>query len=86
MSAMNPIVTDQAWKALEGAYDLHVHVAPDIIERRVDDIDLAREFLGHGMRGFILKSHYMPTAERAKVVNLCHRQQGKGHRAGHDVH
>jgi len=66
---MNPIVTDQAWKALEGAYDLHVHVAPDIIERRVDDIDLAREFLGHGMRGFILKSHYMPTAERAKVVN-----------------
>jgi hypothetical protein len=68
MSGSQLVVTDQAWAALEGAYDLHVHVAPDIIERRIDDIDLAHEFLGHGMRGFILKSHYLPTVERAKVV------------------
>lgn len=61
-------VSDQAWKALEGAYDLHVHVAPDIIERRIDDIGLAHEFLARGLRGFILKSHYLPTAERAQVV------------------
>ena len=61
-------VTDAAWKALEGAYDLQVHVAPDVIERRIDDLDLAREFLAHGLRGFALKSHYFPTAERAKVV------------------
>jgi len=61
-------VTDAAWKALEGAYDLQVHVAPDVIERRIDDIDLAREFLAHGMRGFVLKSHYFPTSERARVV------------------
>jgi hypothetical protein len=56
-------VTDSAWKCLQGAYDLQVHVAPDVIERRVDDLDLAKEFLGRG-----LKSHYFPTAERAKVV------------------
>jgi Family of unknown function (DUF6282) len=62
-------VSDAAWKALEGAYDLQVHVAPDVIERRIDDIDLAREFLAHGLRGFVLKSHYFPTAERAKVVS-----------------
>jgi len=61
-------VSDAAWKALEGAYDLQVHVAPDVIERRIDDIDLAREFLARGLRGFALKSHYFPTAERAKVV------------------
>jgi hypothetical protein len=61
-------VSDAAWEALEGAYDLQVHVAPDVIERRIDDLDLAREFLAHRLRGFVLKSHYTSTAERAKVV------------------
>ncbi len=61
-------VTDSAWKCLQGAYDLQVHVAPDVIERRVDDLDLAKEFLERGLKGFVLKSHYFPTAERAKVV------------------
>src|ERR1700733_3393445 len=61
-------VSDLAWKCLQGAYDLKVHVAPDVIERRIDDLDLAKEFLGRGLRGFVLKSHYFPTAERAKVV------------------
>ena len=60
--------TSEAWKAIEGAYDLQVHVAPDVIERRTDDIDLAGDFLEHGLKGFVLKSHYVPTAERAKVV------------------
>jgi len=60
--------TDAAWEALQGAYDLQVHVAPDVIERRIDDLELAREFLGRGLKGFVLKSHYTSTAERAKVV------------------
>jgi hypothetical protein len=64
-----PTVTEAAWEALQGAYDLQVHVAPDVIERRIDDIDLAKEFLTHGLRGFVLKSHYIPTSERAKVVS-----------------
>src|SRR5215471_13690196 len=62
-------VTEQAWEAIRGAYDLQVHVAPDVIGRRIDDLDLAREFLARGLRGFVLKSHYIPTAERAKVVS-----------------
>src|SRR5919197_972955 len=61
--------TDRAWKALEGAYDLQVHVGPDVIPRRVDDIDCAREFLAHSMKGFVLKSHYIQTGERAQVVS-----------------
>src|ERR1700726_1943971 len=61
-------VSDAAWEAIRGGYDLQVHVAPDVIARRIDDLDLAREFLAHGLRGFVLKSHYFPTAERAKVV------------------
>jgi len=62
-------ISQSAWEALQGAYDLQVHVAPDVIERRIDDLDLAKEFLAHGLRGFVLKSHYLPTAERAKVVS-----------------
>jgi hypothetical protein len=61
-------ISDAAWKALEGAYDLQVHVGPDVIARRIDDLDCAREFLAHGMRGFVLKSHYIQTGERAQVV------------------
>ena len=61
-------VSDKAWESIHGACDLQVHVAPDVIERRTDDIDLAKDFLARGLRGFVLKSHYVPTAERAKVV------------------
>ena len=61
-------VSDTAWKCLEGAYDLQVHVGPDVIGRRIDDIDCAKEFLAHRMRGFVLKSHYVQTGERAHVV------------------
>jgi hypothetical protein len=38
---------------MQGAYDLQVHVAPDVIERRIDDLDLAKEFLGRWLKGFV---------------------------------
>ncbi len=66
--ATNLSISAAAWEAIQGAYDLQVHVAPDVIERRIDDLDLAKEFLAHGLKGFVLKSHYIPTAERAAVV------------------
>ena len=61
-------VSDRAWTTLKGAYDLQIHVGPDVIARRIDDIDCAKEFLAHGMKGFVLKSHYIQTGERAQVV------------------
>src|SRR5437870_12620477 len=61
-------ISDRAWKALQGAYDLQIHVGPDVIARRIDDIDCAKEFLTCGMKGFVLKSHYIQTGERAQVV------------------
>jgi len=64
-------VSAAAWDAIRGGYDLQVHVAPDIIARRIDDLGLAKEFLQHGLKGFVLKSHYMSTAERAKVVTAA---------------
>ena len=57
---------------LRGAYDLHVHSAPDVMPRKVDDPELAARFREYGMKGFIIKSHYNSTAARAKLVNkLC---------------
>lgn len=61
-------ISDRAWEAIQDGYDLQVHVAPDVIARRTDDVDLAKDFLARGLKGFVLKSHYIPTAERAKVV------------------
>jgi hypothetical protein len=54
---------------VRGSYDLHTHVAPDVIERRIDDLSLARRFAALGLGGFVLKSHYAPTAERAAIVS-----------------
>jgi hypothetical protein len=69
--ATSTSVSAAAWDSIRGGYDLQVHVAPDIIARRIDDLGLAKEFLGNGLKGFVLKSHYMSTAERAKVVTAA---------------
>ena len=53
---------------VRGGFDLHVHISPDVVERRIDDIGLARRFAEVGLAGFVLKSHYNSTAERAAVV------------------
>src|SRR5689334_23379281 len=57
---------------VRGAYDVHIHVAPDVMRRRIDDISLAARFAAVGMAGYVLKSHYVPTAERAEVVRRAH--------------
>lgn len=58
---------------VQGAYDLHVHVAPDVPPRRIDDRTLARRFTELRLAGFALKSHYTSTAERAQVVSALFR-------------
>jgi hypothetical protein len=61
-------VSGRARELLRGAHDTHIHVAPDVVPRIVDDVTLGRRFLELGMNGFTLKSHYTSTAERAAVV------------------
>jgi hypothetical protein len=46
-------------------------VAPDVVERRIDDLSLARTFAELELGGFVLKSHYGSTAERARVVRAA---------------
>jgi hypothetical protein len=53
---------------LNGAYDLHVHSAPDVLPRKMDDIEMARRILDCGMAGYAIKSHYFCTSERAELV------------------
>src|ERR1044072_9002013 len=67
-SAAAPSISDSACEALQGAYELQLNVTPYVIKRRIDDIDCAKEFLARGLRGFVLKSHYIQTGERAQVV------------------
>jgi hypothetical protein len=64
-------VSAQARSLLSGAYDMHVHIAPDVVPRRIDDLALARRFAELGLAGFQLKSHYTSTAERASVVRAA---------------
>jgi hypothetical protein len=61
--------SDRARTLVEGAYDLHVHVGPDVPTRRIDDRTLAGRFAELGLAGFALKSHYTSTAERAEIVS-----------------
>ncbi len=68
---MSDSPSDRARDLLRGAYDTHMHISPDVVERIVDDITLARRFQELGMAGFVLKSHYGSTAERASVVRAA---------------
>jgi hypothetical protein len=63
-----PTPSPRARELVRGGVDVHVHIAPDVVERRIDDVSLARRCEEVGLAGFIMKSHYTSTAERASVV------------------
>ena len=54
---------------LQGAYDMHIHSGPDIMPRKVDDMETAQRLIAAGMAGFVIKSHYVCTADRATLTN-----------------
>lgn len=49
--------------------DTHVHSAPDVVPRKLTDLELAREATDAGHRALVLKSHHSITATRATLVN-----------------
>jgi Family of unknown function (DUF6282) len=63
--------SDRARELLRGAFDTHIHVAPDVVPRIIDDVSLAARFAELELAGFVLKSHYNSTAERASVVRAA---------------
>jgi hypothetical protein len=64
--------SEKARALVRGAYDLHVHIGPDVPKRVIDDLSLAVRCRELGLAGFALKSHYTSTAERARVVSTVH--------------
>ena len=54
---------------LTGVVDMHIHSAPDLVQRSGDDLDMARAAAEAGMRAIVLKSHHAPTAGRAYLCN-----------------
>lgn len=59
---------DTARGLLAGAFDMHVHSGPDLMARKFDDALLAERAAASGMSGFVLKSHYVCTADRASLI------------------
>ncbi|MHB9755282.1 DUF6282 family protein [Streptomyces sp. BYX5S] len=55
-----------------GTFDLHCHPSPDISPRSQTDEEVARGCLRSGQRGFVIKSHVAPTADRAMAVRARH--------------
>jgi hypothetical protein len=53
---------------LAGAIDLHVHAAPDVAARSVNDIELAQKAKEMGMRGIVINNHEFITNDRAYLV------------------
>ncbi|MCE5263384.1 MAG: phosphotriesterase-related protein [Deltaproteobacteria bacterium] len=53
---------------LEGAVDLHFHAAPDLHDRPLDEIEIARAAREAGMRALLSKDHYGINAGRMHYV------------------
>ena len=55
-------------RLLEGAIDLHIHSAPDVYPRILNDIELGRQAKEMGMRAIVVKNHFVTTADRAQIA------------------
>ncbi|MEW5815831.1 MAG: DUF6282 family protein [Spirochaetota bacterium] len=53
---------------LKGLIDMHIHTAPDIIPRSLDDVQAATQAAEAGMEAIVLKSHVNCTADRAGMA------------------
>ncbi|MDI9618702.1 DUF6282 family protein [Methanothermobacter sp.] len=54
---------------LEGLVDTHIHTAPDVRDRFMNDIELASAALREGMEAVVIKSHTEPTSGRAALAS-----------------
>lgn len=54
---------------LKGIIDMHIHSAPDIRQRKLDDIEIMEAAVERGVRAVVIKSHMVPTADRATLIN-----------------
>src|SRR6266568_9227171 len=50
---------------IAGLMDTHVHAAPDVFGRSLDDEEIATLYKDRGLESLVLKNHVVPTADRA---------------------
>lgn len=58
-----------------GLIDLHYHSAPDRKPRKLNDLELMEQAVAIGARAVVIKTHYVPTMDRAALVNLVCRER-----------
>lgn len=68
LTVSQPQPSAHARELVRGAFDLHVHTGPDLLPRSASDLELAYRCREHGLAGFVIKSHYVPSAPRAAIV------------------
>src|SRR5437867_2863103 len=58
------------YRLLQGAIDVHLHIDPDMDDRSVDAVDIAKMKFARaqGLRGFVLKNHYGSTDALAYLI------------------
>jgi Family of unknown function (DUF6282) len=71
LTSEHPVPSERARLLVRGSIDPHVHIAPDFAPRRISDLELAERCLELSLAGFVLKSHYTATEERAAVVSAA---------------
>ena len=54
---------------LNGVIDMHIHSAPDVRPRKLDDLEIMEAAVARGVRAVVIKSHHVPTVDRATLVN-----------------
>lgn len=59
-------MVNRTWPA--GIVDTHVHTAPDVVPRKMDDVDLVQAAHDAEYRAVVLKSHHTITAARATIA------------------
>ncbi len=60
---------DNVTALLEGSIDIHIHSAPDVYPRILNDVELALSAKENGMRGLLVKNHYVQTASQAQIAS-----------------
>src|SRR3982074_3543268 len=54
--------------SLAGVIDLHCHSAPDTVARSINSFGVVRQAKAAGMRGVVLKNHFVSTAALAELA------------------
>ncbi|MGQ9781593.1 MAG: DUF6282 family protein [Nitrososphaeria archaeon] len=61
-------VSQEDRKLLEDVCEMHVHVAPDLFKRLLNEIELAKEARSVGYKAILSKNHFVVNSDRAQVV------------------